>query len=71
MYEILKRRKDNKDSKNKKMVAFKKDGKYNHMFEFTNREQVEEKYGGNAPNLKQGEYFPPRFIDFCRCLLQV
>ena len=38
------------------------DGKYNHMFEFTNREQVEEKYGGNAPNLKQGGYFPPRFI---------
>lgn len=37
------------------------DGKYDKLFERVNRKQVEKKYGGEAPDLKEGEYFPVTF----------
>ena len=45
------------------------DGQYDLLFQLINRSQVEKKYGGTAEDLKQGEYYPPRFISdnyFCQ-----
>ena len=36
---------------------------YKNLFEIINRDQVEQKYGGNAPNLENGDYFPLKFIN--------
>jgi hypothetical protein len=38
------------------------DGQYDLLFKLINRNQVEKKYGGTAEDLKQGEYYPPKFI---------
>ena len=43
-------------------------GKYDDLFQFINRSQIEKKYGGTAENLKPGEYFPLKFASdryFC------
>ena len=45
------------------------DGEYDLLFKLINRSQVEKKYGGTAEDLKQGEYYPPRFVSdnyFCQ-----
>lgn len=44
------------------------DGQYDSLFQLINRNQVEQKYGGTAKDLKPGEYYPPKFISdnyFC------
>ena len=37
------------------------DGTYDLLFNSINRNQIEKKYGGNAENLKEGQYYPPKF----------
>lgn len=37
------------------------DGSYDKLFERINRKQIEKKYGGEAEDLKEGEYFPVKF----------
>ena len=46
----------------KATMVEKEDGKYTKLFQIINRSQVEEKYGGKAPNLKEGEIFPTQFF---------
>ena len=36
-------------------------GEYNDLFKTINRNQVEKKFGGFAPTLTDGEYFPEKF----------
>lgn len=38
------------------------DGKFNKLFDCVNRKQVEKKFGGLAEDLKQGQYFPEKFV---------
>jgi hypothetical protein len=42
-----------------KKIRFLKKGYFDDVFEFINKDQVELKYGGTAPNLQYGDYFPP------------
>lgn len=36
-------------------------GRFDQVFEFINRKQVEQKYGGEADNVTKGYFFPPKF----------
>jgi hypothetical protein len=36
--------------------------KYDDMYKYIDRENLEVKYGGKLPNLKEGEYFPPKLM---------
>jgi hypothetical protein len=48
------------DAQTNKKIKFIKDSNTNEIFEFINKEQVEEKYGGSAPDLNEHiGYFPP------------
>jgi hypothetical protein len=49
------------------------DGEYDLLFKLINRNQVEKKFGGTAEDLKEGEFFPPKFISdnyFCEEILK-
>lgn len=33
--------------------------KYEQMYKYVDKNSLEQKFGGNCPNLKEGQYFPP------------
>ena len=47
----------------KKAIKIENNDNCKNLFEIINRDQVEKKYGGNAPDLNIGEYFPLKFIN--------
>jgi len=49
------------DESTKKKIALMDDSMKDLIFEQLNKDQVEKIYGGNAEDIKEGEFFPPKY----------